>query len=86
MISDHRDFKGKVYEIHSGNLQKIGWEYDNVTKQGVLFVAFNRGAEYEYFPVEKDLWTKFWASDSRGSWFHKHIKSNTNINFEKIKD
>jgi len=86
MISDHRDFKGKIYSIHSGNLQKIGWEYDHVTKQGVLFVEFNRGAQYEYFPVPKELWNEFWNADSRGSWFHKNIKSVKSINFEKIEN
>jgi hypothetical protein len=85
-----KDFTQKMYNVHSGNIAKIGWqEFENEhnptgPKIGVLQVEFNRGDTYQYHPVPKKLFGEFWTAESRGSWFDTNIKKNTLISYEKI--
>lgn len=73
--------KVKMYSVYSGNIKEIGWEEK---EQGVLIVVFNSGDTYEYSPVPKSLFNEFWKAESKGSWFHKKIRSNKKIKYEKI--
>ena len=75
-----------MYQAHSGNIGRIGWEFDKETNQGVLRVEFNSGRTYEYFPVPKHLWDEYWSAKSKGSWFHHNIKTNKNISYEEVED
>lgn len=78
------EFKGKMYSISSSNIQQIGWEYCEETKQGVLRVVFKNQRTYDYFPVEKKKYDEFWKADKKGSWFHTEIKSSPLISFEEV--
>ena len=77
-------FTGKMYTTHSGNLKRIGWEYDSETKQGVLRVEFKNGSQYDYFPVPKEKFSEYFSSESKGSWFDLEIKKNPTISYEKV--
>ena len=81
-----KTFTGTMYNVHAGNIAKIGWMFDNKTKQGILRVEFDRGGLYEYFPVSKTLYDEFWTSDKKGSWFHHNIKTAESIGYEKIEN
>lgn len=78
------NFKGTMYNIHSGNLKRVGWEYDEETKQGVLRAEFQRGDQYDYFPVEKKKFSEIFSQDSKGAWFNSEIKNSKSIGYEKV--
>lgn len=78
------DFKGKMYTVYSGNLNRVGWEFDETIKQGVLRVEFKRGDIYDHFPVSKEMFNQMWKAESKGKWFISEIKNNKLINFEKV--
>lgn len=77
-------FNGVMYQVHSGNVARIGWEFDNETKQGVLRVEFNKGDQYDYFPVPKEVFQACFKAPSKGKWFHSEIKSNKLYDYEKV--
>lgn len=78
------NFKGKMYNIISSNINKIGWEWDDETKQGVLRVEFKNERTYDYFPVPKSLYDEFWKAPKKGSWFHSNIKTANSINYKEV--
>lgn len=80
------NFKGKMYFVNSGNLNRIGWEYDEETKQGVLRAEFRNGTQYDYFPVDKKKFSEIFSAESKGSWFDLEIKKNKSISYEKVEE
>ena len=79
-------FTGKMYSIFSGNINRIGWEYDQETKQGVLRAEFKNGIQYDYFPVTKEKFSEIFQEESKGTWFDLEIKKNPSIDYEKVDD
>lgn len=79
-----KEFKGKMYSIHSSNISKVGFQYDYEKKYGVMRVEFHRGNIYEYWPIEQSKYSEIFKSDSPGSWFQTNIAKNKELQFEKI--
>lgn len=79
-----RSFSGKMYGISSSHLSRVGWVYDEETRQGVMRVEFKSDGVYEYFPVSKELNNEFWKSSNRGSFFTTDIKNGNGISYEKV--
>lgn len=67
-------FNGTMYAVHSGSLKRVGWEYNQEESRGVLRAEFVKGAQYDYFPVSKELFTSMFSSESKGTWFAEKIK------------
>lgn len=80
------NFKGKMYSVpHSSNINKVGWEYDKETKQGVLRIEFSSGKEYDYFPVEKRKWNEYWNTKQKKSvWLRNEIIKDPLIGYEEV--
>lgn len=88
-MSDNEDyvrqeFKGKMYNIFSGNLAKVGWEWDSVNKCGVFRAEFVKGSVYDYWPVTKELFSEIFKVESKGSWFQTNIVKNQSLSYEKV--
>ena len=64
--------------VTSTNIAMIG--YDPDTQE--LRVHFNDGAEYAYEDVSAATFQKFRESDSKGKYFHQHIKGK--FTFQKM--
>lgn len=77
-------FKGKMYLVNSGNMKKVGWEFDKTDGKGVLRVEFNGGRTYDYWPVKKALYNELWKAESKGKWFSENIKNNLEISYEEV--
>jgi len=67
----------EMVPIKSTNIKKAS--YNEETE--VLTVQFKTGKRYEYLDVPPNLWDKFMAAKSQGSFFHKEIRRK----FEYIK-
>jgi len=49
---------------------------------GTLTIQFHSGGVYEYHGVAPEIAEKFFDADSKGGFFHEHIKSN--YSFKKV--
>lgn len=78
------EFRGKMYNVHSSNLAKIGFFYDRTLMAGVVRVEFKKGNVYEYWPVEKKLYSEAFGNPSIGSWFQTNFTKNKELNYEKM--
>lgn len=47
--------------------------------QQTLYIMFKNGKVYSYSPVSKDIFTEMLNSESVGGYFHKHIKTNSQL-------
>lgn len=56
--------------VVSTNLSAVG--YDAIAK--TLVIAFYHGGVYEYYGVPKSEYTGLLESESKGKYFHAHIK------------
>lgn len=79
-----KEFKAKMYVIHSSNIARVGFQYDYQKKYGVMRVEFHRGNIYQYWPVEKEKFSEIFKAESPGSWFQNEIVKNKELQFEKI--
>jgi hypothetical protein len=77
-------FKGKMYNIHSSNVDKVGWEFDEENKVGVMRVQFKNGRTYDYFPVPKTMYDKFWKEEKKGSWIQTELVKAASISYEEV--
>jgi hypothetical protein len=77
-------FKGKMYNIHSSNVDKIGWEYDEENKTGVMRVQFKNGKTYDYFPVSKQKYDECWKEKSKGSWIQTELVKAPSVSYEEV--
>jgi hypothetical protein len=59
-------------EVESSNIKAVA--YNEEAKE--LLVEFHSGGTYTYFDVDKDIYDKFLASDSKGKFFHKYVRNN----------
>lgn len=80
------DFNGKMYNVHSGNLAQVGWEYDETNKCGVMRAMFKTGRVYDYYPVTKEKFGEIFKQDSKGSWFNREIVNDKSISYEEVTD
>jgi len=60
----------EMIPVESSNIKEIG--YDPPTER--LRVTFKTDKTYEYFGVSDVMWQAFQAADSKGKFFHKHIR------------
>ena len=81
----------KLYTIHSTKASKIGWYYDEATKQGICVVEFpNRkepkkdGPRYMYWPVSNEMFSEVFKAKSKGEWITKNLIENKNVSCQKI--
>jgi len=65
------DIVPKPEEIDSSMLGNIS--YDATTQK--LLVTFKGGSTYEYFAVERAIYAGLRDAESKGKFFHKHIKA-----------
>lgn len=60
----------KLYMVESSNIDAIGWE------NNVLRVLFKSGNSFDYLNVSKEIFEEMLKAESKGSFFHRKIKSN----------
>jgi len=61
---------------NSSNIAAIAYSpYDTDTDFGTLNIRFHNGGEYGYSNVGTTLAEEFFASESKGSFFHRKIKN-----------
>lgn len=77
-------FTGILYNIHSSNATKIGYCYSNKVKAGVVRVVFKGNKIYDYYPVDKNVFSEIFSSESKGSWIQNNLVKKENINCVKI--
>ncbi len=74
----------KMLEVESSNICKIGVDINNNSgEECTVFIEFSGGSIYRYKKVPRDTWRGFYASESKGKFFHKEIKSE-GYEFDKI--
>ena len=64
--------------VESSNLYSVGYE------SGVLEIKFRDGGTYRYYHVPYHVYEDLMDADSKGSYFHYHIK-NQNYPCEKVR-
>lgn len=62
----------KHQKVESSNITSIGYS----DQYHVIEVKFHSNVKYRYFYVEKTIFDNFVKSQSKGQFFHKHIKTN----------
>lgn len=70
----HRSYYVK---ITSSTIDRVVYYNDSITHphSGALTVYFINGGVYKYDNVSKKEFTDFLRAESRGSWFHHHIRT-----------
>lgn len=56
--------------VFSSNVASVGYDEDSET----LEIEFKNGAVYQYSCVPIDEYKAFISADSKGTYFHQHIK------------
>ena len=79
-------FSGKLYNIHSGSVQQVGWEHDKERNLDVMRIVFKNQRVYDYWPVSKVKFGEVFASDSKGKWVQSEIVNNPSISYEEVDD
>ncbi len=74
----------KMYEMHSGKIQKAGWYMCPSTFQGVFIAEFTNQVRYMYFPVPKAVFDGIFKAPSKGKYFTEHIEKGAGITYQKI--
>ncbi len=81
----------KLYTIHSTKASKIGWYFDEATKQGICVVEFpNRkdknwpGPRYMYWPVSNEMFSEVFKAKSKGQWIDEKLINNKEVSCQKI--
>ena len=64
----------------SSNIAEIGYDKEEMKLQ----VMFHGGAIYDYWPVTEEGYLKVRNAESVGSAFHKYIKSDKSISYQKV--
>lgn len=67
-------------KVESSNIAEIGYDPSSLT----LEIKFHRGGIYQYWPITLGGWNAFLKSESKNSFFLKHIKFDKTINFKKL--
>lgn len=58
--------------VESSNITSVGYDASTMT----LEIEFHHGGVYQYFDVPQSTYDLFLAADSKGTFFHIHIKNN----------
>lgn len=66
----------------SSNIAEVGYDYDSRTME----VLFHNGNVYQYWPITPSGWDSFLKSDSKGSFFAKHIRDNKGVSYRRLDD
>jgi len=69
-----------MVKVESSNIDAIG--YEPAKKE--LRIRFKSGQTYKYTPVTQKGYEDFLSADSKGKYFHKNIKDNATLSFEKV--
>ncbi|MEL3901084.1 MAG: KTSC domain-containing protein [Treponema phagedenis] len=56
--------------VSSSDLSSVGYE------NGTLEIRFHNGGTYQYYGVPVVVYQALMSANSKGSFFHKHIKNN----------
>ncbi len=64
--------------VVSSNIEAAGYAL------GKLYVLFKTGVAYMYSPVSYTMFDAMVKQESVGSWFHKNIKTNKDIHYQKL--
>ena len=80
-----------LYTIHSTKASKIGWYFDEATKQGICVVEFpNRKDKnlprprYMYWPVSNEMFSEVFKAKSKGQWIDEKLINNKEVSCQKI--
>lgn len=74
----------KMYEMHSGKIQKAGWYMCPSTFQGVFIAEFANQVRYMYFPVSKEIFDGIFKASSKGKYFTEFVEKGVGITYQKI--
>lgn len=76
--------KIKMYNMHSGKIQKAGWYMCPSTFQGVFIAEFANEVRYMYFPVPRALFDGIFEAESKGKYFSEFIEKGKGITYQKL--
>jgi hypothetical protein len=77
------------FDVDSSLIKDIVWEQNALEKDknrsgcGNLTVTFRKGSSYIYFDVSKEVYEEFSKSESKGAYYHSHVKA-CDYDFNKI--
>jgi KTSC domain len=69
-----------MQKVKSSNIESIGHD----EKKKILYVKFLNGTMYSYTPFDDVMFTRFLKSKSKGTHFHKHIRTNRKFTVQKL--
>jgi hypothetical protein len=58
-------------KTESSNLASFGY----LVRSKTLEIRFNNGSVYQYMDVPRDVYEELQASESKGKFFHSHIRN-----------
>lgn len=69
----------KLVKVVSNNIDSVGFEEDYRMSLGSkamtrMRVVFSHGGAYDYYRVPSEVYDEFLKAESKGVFFHKHIK------------
>jgi len=64
----------------SSNIAEIGYNGETMT----LEVKFLSSMIYQYWPITRTGWESLMKAESKGKYFAKHIRNNSQINFKMV--
>ena len=84
MFIDKEKFTATMYQVSSGNLSKIGYQYNPVEKCGVVQVEFHNGGVYQYWPISKIVYQEIFTAESKGKYFTAKIKQAPGVRYKNM--
>ena len=67
----------EFFPVESSNVSQIGYDF----AEQVLYVGFNSGWMYYYYPVPQETYDAFLVSDSKGKFVHQVLKTDPNLSY-----
>lgn len=69
-----------MQKVKSSNLEEVGYDKENK----ILYIRFIGGGLYSYHPVSRGTFHRFQKAESKGKFFHQHIKSSDHYKVQKV--
>jgi len=64
----------------SSNIAEMGYDEEIMT----LEIKFHSQMIYQYWPITQAGWESLMKAESKGSYFAKHIRNNSQINYKRV--
>lgn len=72
--------KTLLEKVKSSNIEMVGYDKE----VAVLYIRFKGGGLYSYYPFKASTFQRLKKADSKGKFFHKHIKDNPRLTVQRL--